>query len=210
MIIPNFKEEKTLINQGCKYIVGIDEVGRGAWAGPLVVGAVVLPQAKRLYKIRDSKLLTCEKRENIFPKIINWVESWAIGEVSSLEIDKLGLSKAIKLAAKRAIKNLMVNADFVLIDGNWNYLRKIFPKNCKTIKEGDGKCLSIATASIIAKVIRDRRLIELHCLYPKYDFARNKGYPTKKHITMLKKIGPCKIHRKSYTPIRLFSKNSIT
>ncbi len=207
MIVPNLKEEKSLISQGYKYVIGIDEVGRGAWAGPLVVGAVILPRNKRLYKIRDSKLLTREKREQLFPKITNWVSGWAVGEVSSFEIDKLGLSKSIQLAAQRAIFNLRINIDFVLIDGNWNYLKDIYPKNFRTIKSGDSLCLSIATASILAKFIRDRKLTELHSLYPNYNFKNNKGYPTKEHINNLSQFGPCEIHRQSYAPIKSYSKN---
>lgn len=209
MIIPNLKEERFLVNQGYKCIVGVDEVGRGAWAGPLVVGVIILPlgkpfdktQGRRLYRIRDSKLLSKERREVVFPKIINWVDGWATGEVSSFEIDELGLSKAIKLAGKRALESLRINIDFVLLDGNWNYL-KDSTKNCKTIKSGDSKCFSIACASIVAKVMRDKRLSELHPLYSNYDFHKNKGYPTKFHLEALSEFGPCEIHRQSYAPIK--------
>ncbi len=204
MVIPNLKEEKLLAGQGYKYIVGVDEVGRGAWAGPLVVGTIVLPLGKRLYKVRDSKLLSRKKREIIFPKIINWVSGWSVGEVSSFEIDEFGLSRAMKLAGERALLGLRINVDFVLLDGNWNYLKES-TENCKTIKFGDSKCFSIACASIVAKVIRDRKLTELHALYPNYNFKNNKGYPTKEHINSLSQFGPCEIHRQSYFPIRQLS-----
>ncbi len=198
-IVPHTKIEKSFISKGYNLIAGVDEVGRGSWAGPLVTAAVILPKDKRLYKIRDSKLLTPEKREDYFKKIYKIAESIGIGQVTEEEIDELGLSYAIKLSGERVLENLHIKPDYVLLDGNWNYIKEI---ECETIIGGDNISLSIACASIVAKVTRDRLLINYHSKYPHYDFKNNKGYPAPKHKDALNKLGPCEIHRKSYAPIQ--------
>lgn len=199
-LAPKFKEEENLFSLGYQYVAGVDEVGRGAWAGPLIVAAVIFP-SKRLYKVRDSKILSKEKRESLFLKIQKEALAYALGEVSNKEIDQLGLSTAIKKAAKKAIDSLKIKPDFCLLDGNWNYLKDFFPES-KTIKKGDSLCFSIAAASIVAKVSRDKMMEELDPKHFLYDFKNNKGYPAKNHLKALGKYGPCKIHRFSYEPIK--------
>jgi ribonuclease HII len=198
-IIPHTKQERLLTLKGYKIIAGVDEVGRGAWAGPVVAAAVVLPKNKRLYKIRDSKVLNTSRREEIFERIYNIAKFIGIGKVTEKEIDRLGLSQAIKLAGNRALENLGISVDYILLDGNWNYLKEKI--ECQAIIGGDSYCVSVACASVIAKVTRDRLLIKYHSKYPEYDFKNNKGYPSPRHKKALGKFGPCKIHRKSYAPI---------
>lgn len=206
-IIPHTRKERNLISCGYNIIAGVDEVGRGSWAGPLVAAAVILPIDRRLYKIRDSKRLNFKRREEMYKKIEQIAESIGVGQATEKEIDSLGLSSAIKLAGVRAIEDLDIEPDFALLDGNWNYLKERI--ECQTIVSGDSYCLSIACASIIAKVTRDRLLVKYHSRYPQYDFKNNKGYPAPKHKEALEKIGPCKIHRKSYAPIQeLINKKS--
>ncbi len=204
-IIPHTKQERNLISCGYNIIAGVDEVGRGSWAGPLVAAAVILPMDRRLYKIRDSKRLNFKIREEMYKKIKQGAKSIGIGQTTEEEIDELGLSQAIKLTGARALEDLDIQPDFVLLDGNWNYLKERV--ECQVVTGGDSLCLSIACASIIAKVTRDRLLIAYHSKYPQYDFKNNKGYPAPKHKEALKKIGPCKIHRKSYAPIKILIGN---
>lgn len=196
MNIPSFKIEQELYKKGVKLICGIDEVGRGAWAGPLVVGAVILRTDKKIYKVRDSKTLTLKNREKLLPIILENIWDYAVGEVSNKEIDKFGLSRAIKLAGKRCLENLKLIPEIVLLDGKWNYLSEEI--EVKTIVGGDKKSSSIAAASIVAKVTRDRLLVMQHKKYPHYNFHKNKGYGTKEHQETIRKHGLSKIHRKSY------------
>tara|TARA_B100000029_G_scaffold514681_1_gene618421 strand:+ start:230 stop:937 length:708 start_codon:yes stop_codon:yes gene_type:complete len=196
---PTLQYEKALWASGKEILVGIDEVGKGAWAGPLTIGAVVIPPDKRLYKIRDSKLLNEQERELIFEPIVNWSLTWSIGEATSEECDEFGMSIAQKIAAKRAIEKLSLTPDHVLIDGNWDFAGEIVGKeNVTKIVKGDMKCLSIAAASILAKVTRDRAMKTAGGRYPVYGFPENKGYPCQRHRKALKEIGPCEIHRKSW------------
>lgn len=195
-MLPNYKIEKELSRKGFKIICGVDEVGRGALAGPLVVSAVILGKNKKIYKIRDSKKLTLKNREKLNSSILKNVLDYSIGEVSAKEIDKFGLSKAIKLAGKRCIKKLKIIPDIIILDGKWNYLGNII--KVKTITKGDEKSISIASASIIGKVKRDRALFIYHKKYPQYNFLKNKGYATKEHKKAIKKYGFSQIHRKSF------------
>src|SRR3954451_2567813 len=150
---PGLAVERGLWAEGHEVIVGVDEVGRGAWAGPLSVGAAVLPQDRRVYKVRDSKMLTEREREAMFDRIAGWCTTWAVGHASYEECDELGMAAAQRLAAKRAIDGLGVEPDQVLIDGNWDF---IGGGNTQKLVKGDARCLSIAAASILAKVTRDR------------------------------------------------------
>lgn len=192
----NFRIEKELYKKGVKLICGVDEVGRGSWAGPLVVCAVILRTDKRIHKIKDSKALDIKTREKLYPVILKNLIDCSIGEVTHKEIDKHGLSRATKIAGERCIKNLKLIPEIVLLDGNWNYLSREI--KVKTIVKGDSKSVSIASASIVAKVIRDRLLDIHHTKYPQYNFSKNKGYGTKEHREAIKKHGLSKIHRKSY------------
>lgn len=176
-------------------VVGIDEVGRGAWAGPLTVGAVVIPPDRRVYKIRDSKLLTEEEREVLCARITDWAAAWAVGHASEVECDELGMSDAQRLATSRALDRLGIGVDRVLVDGNWDF---VGTGNVTTIVRGDRTSLSIAAASIVAKVTRDRILRAASPSYPMYGFEANKGYPCPTHKAALHAWGPSSIHRRSW------------
>jgi ribonuclease HII len=176
-------------------VVGMDEVGRGAWAGPLTVGAVIVPTDRRLYKIRDSKLLTEGERELLRDRIAGWAAAWSVGHASQVECDELGMSDAQRLAAQRALDALGVTPDRVLLDGNWDFVEN---GRVTTIVRGDRTSLSIAAASIVAKVTRDRLLRDVAKSYPMYNFEANKGYPCPQHKAALHAYGPSAIHRRSW------------
>ena len=180
---------------GHDVVVGVDEVGRGAWAGPLMVGAAVLPRGKRVYGVRDSKMLTEPRREALFQRVASWCEAWAVGAATQVECDSLGMAAAQRLAAQRAFAGLGLKADVVLIDGNWDFAGT---GNVVRIVRGDACCLSIAAASILAKVTRDRQMRALAPNYPHYEFQDNKGYPCWRHKMALQAYGPCAIHRRTW------------
>ena len=180
-------------------MVGIDEVGVGAWAGPVLVGAVALDPGHRLYKVRDSKLLDSARREWLSERVRENCLSWSIGMSWPKEIDAWGLSEAIRRAARRAIDGLSVDPEAYLLDGNWNYIQR---ENTKVIVRGDCESLSIASASVVAKVARDRLMADLAPLYPLYGFNSNKGYPSPDHKWALRAFGPSPVHRRLFEPIR--------
>jgi len=192
---PGLAVERELWIEDTTVVVGVDEVGRGAWAGPLTVGAAVVPKDRRIYKVRDSKMLTEGERELMFDRIAGWVDAWAVGHASHIECDELGMSDAQKLAARRAIESLGVSADHVLIDGNWDF---VGGGNTKRIVRGDATSLSISAASILAKVTRDRIMRQLAPAFPGYNFEGNKGYPGPRHKAALAHMGPTTIHRRSW------------
>ena len=192
---PGLNEERRLWDAGHQIVVGIDEVGRGSWAGPLTVGVAVVPRDHRIYKLRDSKQLTEAEREAMFDRIADWCQAWSVGHVGHDECDELGMSAAQKLAARRALDALGVEPDAVLLDGNWDFVGH--PVTRKLIK-GDAKCLSIAAASILAKVTRDRIMRDQAESYPGFDFELNKGYPCPRHKVALQGYGPTAIHRRSW------------
>lgn len=192
---PTRDAERELWQAGHDIIVGVDEVGRGSWAGPLMVGAAVIPRDKKIVGVRDSKMLTEPEREALFPKLANWCDAWAVGSVSETECDELGMSAAQKLAARRAIEGLGVVPDRVLIDGSWDF---VGTGNTRRIVKGDATCLSIAAASVLAKVTRDRYMREEAPHFPAFDFDLNKGYPCPKHRAALQGYGPTSIHRRSW------------
>ncbi|MEZ5340092.1 MAG: ribonuclease HII [Acidimicrobiales bacterium] len=192
---PGLTEEKAFWDAGHSIVVGFDEVGRGAWAGPLTIGAVVVPKDRRLYKLRDSKQLTEAEREALYDKIIDWAEAWAVGHATAAECDRLGMSAAQKLAAARALDSLGVVADAVLLDGKWDFVGHPMTK---MVVKGDAKCLSIAAASILAKVTRDRMMRAEALELDAYNFENNKGYPCAKQGAALQAYGPSRIHRRSW------------
>lgn len=192
---PSLAVERELWEDGADVVVGVDEVGRGAWAGPLVVGAAVVPRDRRIYKIRDSKMLTEPEREAMFDRIAAWCRAWAVGVVSHAECDELGMSAAQKLAARRAIEGLDLAPDRVLIDGNWDFVGGGITR---TVVKGDARCLSIAAASILAKVSRDRMMRAEAEHFPGYHFHANKGYPCPRHKLALAGMGPTTIHRRTW------------
>ena len=193
--VPSLALERRLWDEGRDVIVGVDEVGRGAWAGPITVGAAVLPADRRVYKIRDSKLLTPAEREAIFDRIASWCRAWSVGHATQVECDALGMSAAQKLAAQRAIDGLGLVPDEVLIDGTWDF---VAGGRARRLVKGDATCLSIAAASILAKVSRDRLMRAEAVHYPLYDFEHNKGYPCPRHKMALQAWGPSAIHRRSW------------
>lgn len=197
MILPTLDLEKQLWNSGYSYIAGLDEVGRGCFAGPVVVGAVIFPSNVELPEgVADSKLLTAKKRENLESGIKNQAICWSVAEIGVRDINKYGIGKATQMAFRKALKLLSRQADFVLIDAF--YVRHFNRKRQKPVKDGDKVCVSISAASIIAKVHRDRLMEKLHQKYPHYNFVKNKGYGTKDHRDAIKKYGLCAVHRKSF------------
>ena len=176
-------------------VAGIDEVGRGAWAGPLSVGVAVLPAGKRVYGVRDSKMLTEDRREALFDRVSSWCRAWAVGHASPDECDTLGMSAAQRLAARRALDSLGLVPDQVLVDGRWDF---IGDGNTTVIVKGDARCLSIAAASILAKVTRDRMMRAEAASYPAFSFESNKGYPCPRHHMALQAWGPTAIHRRTW------------
>ncbi|MEX1178049.1 MAG: ribonuclease HII [Nitriliruptor sp.] len=181
-------------------VAGVDEVGCGAWAGPVTVGAVVLPSDRRMYKLRDSKVLTPTAREHLASRIAGVALGVGIGHASNEEIDELGLSDARRLAARRAVDALPERPDVLLLDGNWDFLAGYGTHN-ELLVRGDGRSTSIAAASIVAKVTRDAMLTSWDVEHPRYGFASNKGYPSPDHRRALREHGPCVLHRHSWAPI---------
>jgi ribonuclease HII len=199
---PNLDEEDKLKSQGYELIAGIDEVGRGALAGPVVASAVILPHPANLpwfELVRDSKELNSKKRESLFELINREAIAVGIGIIPPQVIDSINILKATKLAMMQAVEKLPKQPTFLLID-------RITLSQCpipqRGITRGDKSCLSIACASIIAKVTRDRIMAELDVMYPGYGFAKHKGYGTKTHVSCLQKLGPSPIHRLYFAPVR--------
>lgn len=177
------------------YICGIDEVGRGPLAGPVVTAAVILPKDARILYANDSKKLTEKKREELYDVIMEEALSVGIGVVSHTVIDEINILQATYEAMRQAVGKLSITPDLLLVDAV--KIPGLSIRQVPIIK-GDAKSLSIACASIVAKVTRDRMMVELDNIYPGYDFAGNKGYGSEKHIKALKEIGPCEIHRRSF------------
>jgi ribonuclease HII len=192
---PSLGIERALWADGARVVVGVDEVGRGAWAGPLTVGAAVLPADRRVYKVRDSKLLRESEREALFDRIAGWCQAWAVGHATNEECDELGMSAAQRLAARRALDGLGLEPDRVLIDGKWDF---VGGGHTQRLVKGDARCLSIAAASILAKVVRDRIMRAESVSFPGYDFELNKGYPCPRHKLALRGMGPTSIHRRTW------------
>jgi ribonuclease HII len=192
---PSLAYERALWDAGHEVVVGIDEVGKGAWAGPLTLAAVVLPRDRRVYKVRDSKQLTPREREALFDRIAGWCSAWAVGHASHEECDELGMSAAQRLAAQRAIEGLGVAPDRILLDGHWDFVGGGIVQR---LVRGDQRCLSIAAASVLAKVTRDRLMQVAAENHPWWWFDQNKGYPCPRHQAALRGVGPSAIHRRSW------------
>ena len=192
---PGTSFESSLWDAGARTVVGVDEVGRGSWAGPLTIGAVVIPRDRRLYKVRDSKQLSESEREGMHDRITAWADQWSIGHASHDECDRFGMSEAQRLATARALDALEGPIDHVLVDGTWDFVGR---GNTTTIVKGDAKSLSIAAASILAKVTRDRLMRAASDHYPWYAFDSNKGYPCPRHKAALGMLGPSSIHRRTW------------
>ena len=201
--LPNFSIEKKLLDQNYKRIAGIDEVGRGTLAGPVVACAAILPNAVPSIKknlVNDSKKLSAKKRIESFEWLRSWCLDYAIGSSSNDEIETYGIIYSVKKAMIRAVNNLSIKPDHLIIDAL--RLEKLSIDQTSIIK-ADEKSESVASASILAKVSRDNIMIKLHKEYSDYDFISNKGYGTKKHLLALKENGPSKIHRKTFARVNV-------
>lgn len=182
-----------------KLTIGLDEVGRGCWAGPLVAAAVLL--AAPIDGLNDSKLLSAKRREQLSSVITEQALAYGVGWVSAKEVDELGLTKAVGLAMQKAISQLNTDKyDEIIIDGNINYLPDM-PRS-KAVIKADGSVASVSAASIIAKVARDKYMYNLALEFPGYGFDKHVGYGTKQHLLALKQLGICREHRLSYKPIK--------
>jgi ribonuclease HII len=199
---PTFDHERTLWKQGIRLIAGVDEVGRGPLAGPVVAAAVILPSRCRfawLAGVRDSKLLPAPRRELLAKKIRDRAIAVGIGVVPPERIDRIGIAPAGRLAMAEAISALTPVPEYALIDA-FTLPEIDIPQ--QGIVDGDALSISIAAASIVAKVHRDRIMVMYDALYPEYGFAHHKGYSTGEHIEALNRHGPCRIHRRSFAPVR--------
>lgn len=197
MDAPKIDDDRTL--------VGIDEVGIGCLAGPVVAAAVILDPANPIYGITDSKKISEQRRKALADQVMDNAVDWAIGQASVTEIDQHNILRASHLAMQRAYGDLKSDATLVLVDGNKS---PYFPVESKAVIKGDETVLAIGAASIIAKVFRDSLMEELGKKYPDYDFEKNKGYPTKSHMQTLRAIGPCAQHRNSFAPVKNWNKKS--
>lgn len=206
---PDLKEERRLRAQGYECVAGLDEVGRGAWAGPLTVGvAVVRPRVQMRSMpawLRDSKMLSEARREEIFDAVGRWCQAWAVGHATAAECDEWGMTEALRVAARRALAGLDCAPDALLVDGPVDLLRHRddpYGGMVRPVVDGDAKCASVAAASVLAKVVRDRLMRATAEHFPPYDFDRNKGYPSLLHQTALRGYGPTAIHRRSWAFVR--------
>lgn len=199
---PTFVEEASLLAQGYSLIAGLDEVGRGPLAGPVVAGVAILPprpQGKWLRLIRDSKQLSAAQREAALERLREHALALNVGVCTPAEVDRLGIAPATRLAMCRALTSLPLKPQFLLLDA-FPLPEVELPQ--KAIVRGDALCYSIAAASIVAKVARDRMMAQAERDYPGYGFARHKGYGTRAHIDRLNSLGPCAIHRYTFAPIK--------
>ncbi len=196
---PNLNLEKELQHEGHLIVAGVDEAGRGSWAGPVVAAAVVLPFLNRYYDINDSKKLSAKQREKILNKILEIAAAVGVGIVENNELDSMGVGQATYLAMRRAVNNLSIEPSFILVDG---FKVGFSGVPSMGVLDGDSKSVSIAAASIVAKVARDRLMDEVHQSLPDYGFNTNRGYGTAFHQAQIEKIGLSKWHRTSFKPIK--------
>ena len=190
-----FAFENAAVEKGYKVICGIDEAGRGPLAGPVFAAAVILPSNQMIEGVNDSKKLTEKKREFLFDIIKETAIGYSVGFATETEVDEINILQATFLAMKRAYDGLNVRTDFALVDGN---RMPHLGVDTQIIIKGDALSANIAAASILAKVSRDRLMYEIDKIYPQYQFAKHKGYGTALHMEMLKKYGPCPVHRKTF------------
>ena len=193
--MPDYSIEQELHGEGFTYVCGVDEAGRGPLCGPVFAAACILPDGLYIEGLNDSKKLTEKKREKLFDIIKNEAVAYSIASADVEEINEMNILEADLLAMRRAIDGLGVKADFAIIDGN---IARDFPIPARAVVKGDSKSMSIAAASVLAKVARDRLCLELDREYPQYGIAKHKGYGTKEHKEALRKYGPSPIHRKKF------------
>lgn len=180
-------------------VCGVDEAGRGPWAGPVSAAAVILDPRRTPHGLNDSKKLSETKRQALEPLIQKTALAWAVGFASVEEIAELNILQATGLAMRRALEALTLTPALALVDGNYAFA---LPCPVQTVVGGDGRSCSIAAASILAKVARDRVMVELHALYPDYGFASHKGYHADVHVQALRRLGPCPAHRTGWAPVK--------
>lgn len=185
--------------RGFRHVAGVDEVGRGPLAGPVVAAAVILPRHCRIETLRDSKLLTRGQRERLYVRIVDTAVTIGVGVVDAPTIDARNILEATRLAMVQAVSQLSPSPDYLVLDAI--ALISLSLEQRSVIK-GDGLCQSVAAASVIAKVTRDRLMVEAHARFPEYGFLTHKGYGTATHLRQLRRFGPCELHRKSFRPIR--------
>jgi ribonuclease HII len=185
---------------GFAYICGLDEAGRGPLAGPVVAAAVIMPRGADIAGILDSKKLSPKQREIVYQRIMNTATAWSIADVGAPAIDKMNILRASLFAMQKAVEGLSLRPDILLVDGNFPVPLEM-PQVVAV--SGDAGCMSIAAASILAKVSRDRRMMEYDDLYPGYGFAAHKGYGTAAHLDALRRLGPSPLHRRSFEPVRV-------
>ncbi len=210
---PSLRVERALQRQGYPVLAGMDEVGRGALAGPVSVGVVVITEATRSAPVgvRDSKLLTPQARERMVPLLRRWATAYAVGHASAAEIDEIGIIAALRTAGRRALGQLDISPDLIILDGNHDWLTLpqeqgllAFTEGAEplppvqTIVKADMKCSSVAAASVLAKVERDGIVTGYHDRFPAYGWAANKGYSAPDHLEALAALGPCELHRRSW------------
>lgn len=194
--MPDYEFEKAAVNSGFSCICGVDEAGRGPLAGPVCAAAVILPAGAAIEGLDDSKKLTEKKRERLYDIIKQTAVAYSVAYGTLEEIETVNILEATYLAMNRAIDGLTVKPDFALIDGN--RVPRGIKIPCETIVKGDSKSMSVAAASVLAKVTRDRLMLEYDKKYPEYNFKKHKGYGTKEHTELIKQYGPCEIHRLSF------------
>lgn len=194
--MPGYEYEKAAKKCGFSLICGVDEAGRGPLAGPVCAAAVILPEDAVIEGLNDSKKLSEKKREMLYDVIKEKALAFSVAYGTLEEIEELNILQATFIAMNRAIDGLEIKPDFALIDGN--RVPKDIKIPCETVVKGDGKSMSVAAASVLAKVTRDRLMLEYDKKYPEYNFKKHKGYGTKEHTELIKKYGPCEIHRISF------------
>ena len=194
--MPDYEFEKAAVNSGFSCICGVDEAGRGPLAGPVCAAAVILPEGAVIEGLDDSKKLTEKKRERLYDIIKQTAVAYSVAYGTLEEIETVNILEATYLAMNRAIEGLTVKPDFALIDGN--RVPRGIKIPCETVVKGDSKSVSVAAASVLAKVTRDRLMLEYDKKYPEYNFKKHKGYGTKEHTELIKQYGPCEIHRLSF------------
>ncbi len=193
--MPDYEFESIAVNNGFTAVCGVDEAGRGPLAGPVYAAAVILPQGLAIDGLNDSKKLSEKKRELLYDEITKNAVAWSVAFATEQEIDEINILQATFLAMKRAVESLTEKADYALIDGNRMPTLEI---KGETVVKGDSRSMSIAAASILAKVTRDRFMLEVDKLYPQYQFSKHKGYGTKLHYEMLAQHGVSPVHRRSF------------
>lgn len=194
--MPDYAYELTAKEKGFSFVCGVDEAGRGPLAGPVCAAAVILPKNTVIEGLNDSKKLSEKKRESLFDIIKEKAVAWSVAFASVEEIEEFNILNATFIAMNRAIDGLSTKADFALIDGN--RVPKDIKIPCETVIKGDSKSMSIAAASVLAKVTRDRLMLELDEKYPLYEFKKHKGYGTALHMDLIRKYGPSECHRPSF------------